>query len=501
MKNTLWKKTAAIFALSFGALIAPPAYAACDLCSLARTGNLAEVQNHLDNRAEIPVDINSADNSGRTALFWAAKNNHTEIAELLLNDPDDPADANIANNGGKTPLMLAAQNGNMALVEILVGRVTDINLSGGNKNQNALELALENGHNEVAEYLVVNGANLDGVIVPCEGDGCVPAEALGGETVSQKSNRQRCRELPNTQYRNGSCDCRPGYEGVRDFAGCLPECASNEVRDGLDCVPCGENQKPSIGQTHCECINDYVVRDELGTDRCVVGYYYCQKRGQILVEGPDDSYCESCGENEMRAAQGNYCQCIENHLRNSDGECVDYDEYFCGDKENEEWISGSNCDCIEGHVRNPQTGICNIELPSPEVCNAKGETFVNGECEPCADGTQLHENENRCIHTMESCNEQGLVLYEDSNGVSSCVTEEESCRFNDKVLRDGECEMCGDEYRRHFNECWPIVAGPCNAKNTIFIPDPPRLAWVCDSCPEGMNADPATNTCVPASAN
>ena len=589
MKTNLWKKTAAIFALSFGALFAPPAWAKCDLCSLARTGNLAEVQNHLDNRAEMPVDINGTDKKGRTALFWATKKNHTEIAELLLNDPDDPADVNISNLLGLTPLMLAAENGNMALVEILVGSGADVNLSGGFNDQTALELASENGHTEIAEYIVQNGADCPNETVRI-GDSCINPPECGDNMVQDgpacvcvngfvPDNSGGCEECGHNEVQIGEeCTCGSGYEWIGDY--CAPTIENcnefDQVRnpETLECESC----PPNTNQEGNSCIPQCGENEVADGDSCVCVDGY---------ERNSSGVCEmQCGENEMPG--GEECICVDGYepvegfgcLLNCNpeteerinDECVPVLQ--CGENEvvNDE---GNSCVCVDGHVRDPQTGICRLDInPSPEVCNARGERFVNGECEPCADDTELHENENRCIHTMESCNAQGLVLYEDSNGVSSCVTEEESCRFNDKVLRDGECvecgtdykrhfnachpinpapcnakdeiyipnpgaddgrceacpeganregnecvlteeycrsqdmvlrdgecEMCGDEYRRHFNECWPIVEGPCNAKNTIFIPDPPRLAWVCDSCPEGMNADPATNTCVPASAN
>jgi len=47
-------------------------------------------------------DVNVKDNSGMTALMWAADWGHSEIVKLLL---DEGADVNAKDNSGRTALI------------------------------------------------------------------------------------------------------------------------------------------------------------------------------------------------------------------------------------------------------------------------------------------------------------------------------------------------------------------------------------------------------------
>jgi ankyrin repeat protein len=62
------------------------------------------------------IDINSQDEHGYTALYWAACNGNTEIVKLLL---DRHADLYIRNDYGSTPLDTARYNGHTQIINML----------------------------------------------------------------------------------------------------------------------------------------------------------------------------------------------------------------------------------------------------------------------------------------------------------------------------------------------------------------------------------------------
>lgn len=64
------------------------------------------------------AQVNSQDNHGRTALFWAAVNDSEEMARLLLGKA---ADVNLADQYGATPLHIALECSSEKVLEVLVG--------------------------------------------------------------------------------------------------------------------------------------------------------------------------------------------------------------------------------------------------------------------------------------------------------------------------------------------------------------------------------------------
>ena len=143
----------------------------------ARAGHLEIVEKLLDNEAE----INVLQNSG-TALFWAAKNSELDTVVLLLEYDADP------NICGKTwsPLHAACQNGDIEIAQILIGNSQSGNLRiflllqiyvkslsfadhGANTNSTGskttkhlpLHVACMEGHLEIVEYLLDNGARVN----------------------------------------------------------------------------------------------------------------------------------------------------------------------------------------------------------------------------------------------------------------------------------------------------------------------------------------------------
>ena len=94
-----------------------------------------------------PVDWQDGD--GDAPLHMASNNGDTEIVILLI---ENQCNINITNNDGNTPLILAAGYNRMDIVRALVEAGCDITIRGSGNNT-AAEVAKQQGHHALAEYL------------------------------------------------------------------------------------------------------------------------------------------------------------------------------------------------------------------------------------------------------------------------------------------------------------------------------------------------------------
>ena len=126
------------------------------LMTAARTGRIGPVQALIGRGA----DVNAREHQGQTALMWAAAEGHLEIVDALLKAG---ADFRTPLKSGFTPLFFAVREGRTKVVLRLLEAGIDVNETmrpqQGGKPINALLLALENGHFELAVALLKAGAN------------------------------------------------------------------------------------------------------------------------------------------------------------------------------------------------------------------------------------------------------------------------------------------------------------------------------------------------------
>jgi uncharacterized protein len=112
-----------------------------------------------------------------TALMWAAEQNHDDVIKLLV---EHGADVSVQSKkaeakkqygvvykvkegssaGGTTALVLAAREGAIESVKALLDAKADPNQTTGDKSS-ALLVAIQNGHYDVATYLVQHGADVN----------------------------------------------------------------------------------------------------------------------------------------------------------------------------------------------------------------------------------------------------------------------------------------------------------------------------------------------------
>ena len=136
------------------------------------------------------ADVHLVDFQGRTPLFCAALNGHTDVADVLLeqgavlnvhqasdatplhyavaNDHIDftkqilagGAEPNTLNKDGMSPMSLAAYNGNLSMMDLLFrngARVGKMSLHGAAP----LEVASRGGHGAVVQWLIIKGLDVD----------------------------------------------------------------------------------------------------------------------------------------------------------------------------------------------------------------------------------------------------------------------------------------------------------------------------------------------------
>lgn len=130
------------------------------LMTACRTGRVGPVKTLLAKGA----DANAREQKGQTALMWAAADGNVEVVDVLLGAG---ADFRTALPSGFTPFFFAIREGRKEVVFRLLSAGIDVNepmrpapgRTGRSKTTNALNLAVENGHFELAVALLNAGAD------------------------------------------------------------------------------------------------------------------------------------------------------------------------------------------------------------------------------------------------------------------------------------------------------------------------------------------------------
>jgi ankyrin repeat protein len=110
----------------------------------ARTGNTGQIQQLLDQGADI-----NADSRGYTPLMRAARSGNPKVVEQLLSKG---ADINAAGTLGNTALIVAATGGQIECVKALLDHGANLNQTNRH-GKSALDYARKKGRSDIAQII------------------------------------------------------------------------------------------------------------------------------------------------------------------------------------------------------------------------------------------------------------------------------------------------------------------------------------------------------------
>ncbi|VDD94229.1 unnamed protein product [Enterobius vermicularis] len=127
-----------------------------ELVELLRTNKAEEAKRLLQRDESLTF---SKDDSGRTAIHWAAAGGCLEIVEFCVSLREESAASE--DDIGWTPIMIACSAGRLEVVKYLV-KLPYVNVNSANCNgQTALHYASSRNHPQITSILLKNGANVN----------------------------------------------------------------------------------------------------------------------------------------------------------------------------------------------------------------------------------------------------------------------------------------------------------------------------------------------------
>ncbi|KAL4659480.1 cortactin-binding protein 2-like [Arapaima gigas] len=202
----------------------PLAHGRTLLLQAAAQGNVTLLSTLLN---QDPPDASPLDEDGKSALYSAAQNGHSECVKLLLASGAPP---DVPDKNGFTPLHIAAAHGHARCVEELAPRA-DVNRAAAG-GQTALFLASESGSAECVRALLEAGA--DRTLVTADSWTALHAAVSSGHVgVLELLMRHPSADLPGTLLNHAN---RDGWTAAhiaasKGFKDCLQVLCTHSEQD------------------------------------------------------------------------------------------------------------------------------------------------------------------------------------------------------------------------------------------------------------------------------
>uniref|UniRef100_A0A0N5AJ51 ANK_REP_REGION domain-containing protein n=1 Tax=Syphacia muris TaxID=451379 RepID=A0A0N5AJ51_9BILA len=127
-----------------------------ELAELLRAGNSEDAARMLQKNEPLSF---YKDDSGRTAIHWAACGGCLDVVQLCVSRKEDSAGA--TDDMGWTPLMISSSAGRAEVVAFLLS-LPQVLVNAANTNgQTALHYAASRNHVQIVSLLLKNGANVN----------------------------------------------------------------------------------------------------------------------------------------------------------------------------------------------------------------------------------------------------------------------------------------------------------------------------------------------------
>jgi ankyrin repeat protein len=225
---------------------------------MASQGGFARTVSLLVGRHDIELDATTT-NGGRTALHQAAECGHTEVVQILL---EKGANADTRDTDGYSPLYSAARNGFEQIAKMLLVHKADpdiINTTGTNRRP--LHLVAHNGHTAVCKLLLDYKATLE----PLDHTNCSPlffaAQEGHSEIVeimlAEGANPDNAWE--GLRGRGRRCLHQAAQNGHLEVVRLLLEAGANPNPE--DYTPVGDAENSSIGNGSDESSGEKASRE------------------------------------------------------------------------------------------------------------------------------------------------------------------------------------------------------------------------------------------------
>ena len=163
--------------------------------------------------------VGQGSQAANEALWQAARDGDTAGITAAL---AKGADVNAKSRYDVTALIFAAGSGRLEAVKLLVSRGADVNAQDTFYRARAAEMAITNGHADVALYLLQNGADADGLLamgVQTNNEAMVKAAVVGQGHPPGPAERAHARHQHEARGACPADQSRARQAAARDRAG------------------------------------------------------------------------------------------------------------------------------------------------------------------------------------------------------------------------------------------------------------------------------------------